>query len=136
MIAHLIKGSTNNILIQLFRYTFVGGTAFVFDFGALYILTEYLDVYYLISAATAFLLGLTINYFLSIIWVFEKRSIKSKYMEFFIFTVIGIVGLLLNEIIIWFFTEIVNTHYLNSKIISTFLIYLWNFYARKFMLFR
>lgn len=135
MIEQLFKNSTNNTFIQLFRYTFVGGFAFIFDFGSLYILTEYLNVYYLLSAAIAFLLGLAINYFLSVIWVFGKRSIKSKHVEFVIFALIGIFGLALNELIIWFFTEVVNIHYLYSKLISTALVYLWNFFIRKFTLF-
>jgi len=136
MIEVLLKTKTNNTLIQLFRYTFVGGVAFIFDFGTLFILTEYFNVYYLISAAIAFLLGLTINYFLSIIWVFEKRTIKSKHIEFVIFALIGILGLILNEVFIWSFTEILNIHYLFSKIISTVFVYLWNFFIRKFLLFR
>jgi putative flippase GtrA len=136
MIEVLLKTKTNNTLIQLFRYTFVGGVAFIFDFGSLFILTEYFNVYYLISAAIAFLLGLTINYFLSIIWVFEKRSINSKYIEFIVFALIGTIGLALNEFFMWFFTEIVNTHYLFSKLISTVFVYLWNFTIRKFTLFR
>jgi putative flippase GtrA len=131
-----ITKNQNNTLIQLFRYTFVGGVAFIFDFGSLFILTEYFNVYYLISAAIAFLLGLTINYFLSIIWVFEKRSINSKYIEFIVFALIGTIGLALNEFFMWFFTEIVNTHYLFSKLISTVFVYLWNFTIRKFTLFR
>ena len=136
MIGQLLKNKTNNILIQLFRYTIVGGLAFIVDFGSLYALTEYLDIHYLISAAIAFVLGLTINYFLSVIWVFKKRSSKSKYLEFVVFALIGIIGLVLNEFIIWFFTEVVNKHYLFSKLISTVLVYLWNFFIRKFLLFR
>jgi putative flippase GtrA len=135
-IERLLKNKTNNTLIQLFRYTFVGGFAFIFDFGSLFILTEYFNIYYLVSAAIAFLLGLTINYCLSVTWVFEKRSTKSKQIEFVIFALIGIIGLVLNEFFIWFFTEMVNIHYLFSKLISTALVYLWNFFIRKFTLFR
>ncbi|NHZ85963.1 MAG: GtrA family protein [Planctomycetia bacterium] len=135
MIKKLLKNKTNNTLVQLFRYTFVGGIAFIFDFGTLYLLTEYFNIYYLVSAAIAFLLGLTINYFLSVIWVFQKRSLKSKYVEFIVFALIGIIGLALNEFIIWFFTETVNIHYLQSKLISTVLVYLWNFFIRKYFLF-
>ena len=126
---------TNDTSAQLFRYTLVGGLAFIFDFGALFILTEYLNIHYLVSAAIAFLLGLTINYILSIIWVFEKRALSNKKIEFLVFALIGIVGLGLNEFIMWFFTDILYWHYLLSKIISTVVVYLWNFFVRKFVLF-
>ncbi|MDR3609716.1 MAG: GtrA family protein [Ignavibacteriaceae bacterium] len=131
----LIK-KTNNIFIQLFRYTFVGGIAFLFDFGSLYLLTEKLHVYYLISAAGAFLAGLLVNYYLSIVWVFENRSNKSKQMEFIIFALIGIIALGFNEFFIWFFTEKIRIYYLYSKLISTIIVYLWNFFIRKLVLFR
>jgi len=40
----LFKGKTDKTLIQLFRYTFVGGLAFLVDFGMLFILTEYFNL--------------------------------------------------------------------------------------------
>jgi len=136
MINRLLKEKTNNTWIQLFRYTFVGGFAFSFDFGSLYVFTEHLNIHYLISAAIAFLLGLIVNYSLSVLWVFDKQSTKSKLLQFAIFALIGIIGLALNEIIIWFITEIMTVHYLFSKLISTAVVYLWNFFVRKYTLFR
>lgn len=132
----LLLNKSNNAFIQLFRYTIVGGIAFLFDFGTLFFLTEYLNVYYLVSAAIAFLLGLSINYGLSILWVFEKRTIKSKKLEFLIFLIIGVIGLGLNELLMWFLTDILKVHYLFSKIISTGVVYFWNFFIRKFALFK
>jgi putative flippase GtrA len=132
----LIKGRTDNTFIQLFRYTFVGGIAFIADFCSLFVFTEIFAVHYLISAAIAFLLGLMTNYSLSIVWVFHKHTMNNKLYEFIIFAIIGILGLGLNEFFIWFFTERVGFYYLLSKIFSTVFVYLWNFFTRKFVLFR
>jgi putative flippase GtrA len=90
----------------------------------------------LLSAPFAFLLGLIINYLLSIKWVFDKRNINKKSVEFVIFALVGIVGLLLNQVFIWFFTEIINLYYMLSKIISSGIVFLWNFSLRKYLLFR
>jgi len=136
MIESLFKNKVDNTFIQLFRYTFVGGFAFIIDFGSLFIFTEFFGIYYLISAPIAFILGLVTNYILSIVWVFNKRKFKNKSFEFWIFTFIGIVGVGLNEFFIWFFTEYVHLYYLTSKILSTGFVFLWNFYVRKFTLFR
>ena len=135
-LAKLLKNRTDNTFIQLFRYTFVGGIAFIVDFSALFVFTEIFAIYYLISAAIAFLLGLATNYFLRIFWVFYRHTLSNRWYEFGIFALIGIVGLSLNEFFIWFFTEHIHFHYLLSKIVSTVFIYLWNFFARKFILFR
>ncbi len=132
----LVKHDSQNVMVQLFRYTFVGGTAFLLDFSALFLLTRYLGVHYLISAGLAFTLGLATNYVLSITWVFSVHRLANRAVEFGIFALIGVVGLALNEIFMWFFTEKVELHYLVSKIASTFFVYLWNFFARRFLLFQ
>jgi putative flippase GtrA len=129
-------GETNSTLLQLFRYTFVGGVAFIADFGTLYILTEYFKIHYLISAGIAFILGLLINYFLSVKWVFNSRAMKNRMLEFLLFTLIGLIGLGLNELFLWILTDILLIYYLLSKIITTIIVYFWNFFARKFLLFK
>jgi putative flippase GtrA len=136
MINKLFIKKTDNIFIQLFRYTFVGGVAFIADFGSLYLLTDLAGFYYLYSAAVAFAIGLTINYVFSILWVFKSRSVKNKSIEFMIFAIIGLVGLGMNELIIWFSTEQINIYYLHSKLISTAIVYFWNFLARKYILYK
>ena len=135
MLDKLIKDKTDNTLIQLFRYTFVGGIAFGVDFSLLFLLTEFAGIHYLVSAAISFSLGLATNYILSISWVFNTRNVSNRYHEFVIFGIIGIVGLGMNELIIWSFTEYLHFYYLVSKIVSTIMVYLWNFFARKKLLF-
>jgi putative flippase GtrA len=135
IIKSIFKGKTNSTTLQLFRYTFVGGFAFLVDFSTLYFLTEYFNIYYLLSAGIAFTFGLIINYFLSVKWVFNSRAMKSRPLEFLLFTLIGLVGLGLNELFLWVLTDILIIYYLLSKIITTVIVYLWNFFARKYILF-
>ena len=135
MLNKLFIEKTDNTLIQLFRYTFVGGIAFIADFISLYLLTEFAGLHYLYSAAIAFTLGLIINYVLSILWVFKSRTVDKKIIEIIIFAIIGIIGLGLNEVMIWFFTDKISIFYLHSKLISTAIVYFWNFLARKYLLY-
>ena len=134
-IKRLIFNKSDKTSVQLFKYLFVGGIAYCVDFGSLFFLTDFVKIHYLLSAAIAFILGLLTNYTLSVLWVFPKRALANKRLEFFIFSVIGLVGLGLNEVIIWFFTEFVHFHYLISKIFSTVVVFFWNFIARKKILF-
>jgi putative flippase GtrA len=132
---NLFRDNTDKIRIQLFRYILVGGVAFLVDFTSLFILTQYFGIFYLISAALAFILGLAVNYLLSIRWVFNNRKLERRSFEFGIFAIIGIVGLGLNEFFIWFFTQDIQIFYLYSKILAAVIILFWNFFARKFILF-
>lgn len=125
------------ILCQQFtRYVVVGGLAFLIDLVSLYSLTEVAGFHYLLSAAVAFLLGLVTNYCLCRLWVFNRRTVESASLEFLIFAVIGIVGLGLNEVIMWFVSEVTHLHYLIGKVISAGIVLIWNFGARKLILFR
>ncbi len=135
MLNKLFVVPTVNVYLQLFRYGFVGGIAFVVDYGTLFVLTHYLAVPYLVSAAIAFILGLTTNYVFSISWVFRKNCTMERWQEFLFFAVIGVVGLILNELIMYVSTELLQIHYMFSKLISTAIVFFWNFLARKFLLF-
>lgn len=127
---------TNNSLIQLFRYCFVGGFAFIVDAGGLFVLTEYAGIYYLLSATISFILGLVVNYLLSTAWIFKKSKLSNRWTEFLIYSVIGVVGLALNTLFLWLFTDCLHIYYMLSKIITAALVMLWNFFARKIILFK
>ena len=129
------NNNINIIILQLFRYFFVGGVAFIFDLGLLYLLTEYFNVNYLLSASIGFLFGLIVNYILSIKWVFNERAFENKSLEFFIFTLIGLIGLGINQFLIWLLTDVFLLYFMVSKIITASIVYFWNFFARKFLLF-
>ena len=126
---------TNNWFLQLFRYGFVGGLAFVVDYGTLFVLTHFAGVPYLWSAAAAFVLGLVTNYLISISWVFSHSGKMRLWQEFVFFAMIGMVGLFLNECIMYVCTDLCSIHYMVSKLLSTAIVIFWNFFARKFLLF-
>ena len=132
----LFYGSTDKLLVQFVRYFFVGGFAFVVDFGLLYILTEYAGLHYLLSATLSFIAGLLVNYIISCLWVFNGSKFKNRLVAFLFFAAIGVVGLALNDTLIWLFTDCIGTHYMFSKIVAAAMVYLWNFFARKYLVFR
>jgi putative flippase GtrA len=131
----LFKEPTKNAFIQLFRYFFSGGIAFVVDISILFLLTEYLGVHYLLAASLGFSVGLIITYLLSIHWIFDERRIDKKTLEISIFAIIGLVGLVLTSGFMWLFTSVLLLHYLLSKILTTGIVMCWNFVAKKFILF-
>lgn len=126
----------NSLIMQLFRYGIVGGISFVVDWGTLMVLTEACGVHYMVSAAIAFVLGLVCNYLLSTRWVFGQSRIGNRWAEFAAFAVIGVIGLLLNELIIYLCTDIAEWHYLAGKVVSTVIVFFWNFLARRFLIFK
>lgn len=131
----LFVNNANNYSIQLFRSLLVAFAAFGVDITVVIVLTEYISIWYLISTAIGFTVGLAVNYYLSVAWAFSKRRMSSSAYEFLIFALIGVTGLLILETIIWFVTEKLAIFYLASKIIATIIVFFWNFLLRKFILF-
>lgn len=135
----LLVGSTQSLSIQIFRYLIVGGIAFIVDFLLLYLLTHFLSLPVLVSAAISFMVGLVVNYRLSMTWIFTQsltRSAAQKSKEFFIFFITGISGLGLNELCLYLFTEALEINYLISKLITVPIVILWNFFSRRHLLTR
>ncbi len=133
LVSKLFVNSTNNLLTQLFRYVFVGGIAFVVDFGLLFVLTEYLHLYYIVSATISFIAGLLTNYLLATAWIFKNPKIKNRTGEFIAYALIGVVGLLLNNAILYLLTSIIGIYYLLSKIITAAIVMLYNFFGRRLL---
>ena len=121
---------------EFFRYFLVGGFAFVCDTFTLFSLTQFLKVNYLVSAPVGFAVGTIVNYALSRKWVFRRRTLNNTSAELAIFTLIGIVGLGLNELILWAFQSKLGIYYLYAKGVSGVTVLMWNFGARKLALFR
>jgi putative flippase GtrA len=110
--------------------------SFAVDFGLLVLLTEAAGLHYLVSAGISFLLGTTVSYVLSVVWVFPSRRFSSRAVEYALFIAVGAVGLGLNEALLWVLTEPLAIFYMASKLIAAAIIFFWNFGARKLLLFR
>lgn len=132
----LIKNPSGNLLVQLMRYFVSGGVAFVVDASLLYILTEWVGLHYLFSTVLSYSVGLVITYLFSILWVFDNRSVENKVLEFSVFAAIGVMGLGLTSLFMWIFTSKLGVYYLWSKIVTTVIVFVWNFIAKKLILFR
>lgn len=123
------------LIQELSRYVLAGGLAFSADFSLLFLLTEYGGWHYLLSATCAFIFGLIINYACAIRYVFTYRSHSNRRLEFVLFTLIGVAGLLINNLCLFTFTERFGFHYLISKIAAAFIVLMFNFSLRRVLLF-
>ena len=134
----------NETFEQALKYIITGIFCTVLDMLTLYLLTEYLSVYYIISAVFSFIVGVILNYIMSTFWVFKIRIIESRRLELLYYIIISLVGLVISIFCMWFLTEyfhLILYHYLGkrflplhfmvSKFFSLFITFGWNFWIRK-----
>ena len=132
----LLLEPSEDTLVQAFRYLFVGGLAFAVDYGTLLLLKEVAGFHYLLANSVSFLFGLATNYALSVRWVFASRKLGNRYVEFLVFAAIGLVGLGVNDLVMWACTDRLGVDYRLSKLAAAGVALFWNFFARKLALFR
>lgn len=122
------------LIKQILKFGIVGGTAFIIDYALLYICTEYLGIYYFISSIISFSVSTIFNYIASIYWVFDVNKEKSQSRNFVLFVGLSIVGLGINQLIMWFGVEQLHIYYMIVKIGATAIVMVFNFITRKLFL--
>ena len=127
--ASKLGGST-----QVRRFVMVGAGTVFFDYVVLYLLTSRLHVMYLISTAVAFMLASTLNYLLSVRFVFESGKL-SRVFEFSFFVATSLAGLAINQLSMWLLVSLCGINYLLAKAISVVIVTVWNFVTKKKLVF-
>ena len=120
------------LINQILKFGVVGGIAFVIDYGILFLLAKVIGLNELISAAISFIVSLTFNYFLSTKWVFEAKKQTPK--EVIIFVLLSVVGLGINELLIYLGTKKLGIDVMIVKLFATAIVMVYNFITRKLIL--
>lgn len=119
------------LIAQLMKFGVVGVIAFIIDYGLMVLLTEVFGIDYLVSATVSFTVSVIFNYIASMRYVFRHREGMSKRREFIIFVTLSVLGLLINDLIMWVGTGLWGISYLITKIAATVIVMVWNFVTRK-----
>lgn len=141
---HEDQGRWKRLIKEFSRYLVVGGTAFLVDYGVLFLFGHYVfqnlgDMGVYLATAIGFIAGLTYNYILSLIWVFKSAKERNKGKSiggFALFALIGIIGLLLTEGGMYIGYQLLQIHYMIVKLFVAAFVLLWNYGARKLLIFR
>lgn len=117
------------------RYLLASAFALALDAGMYMALIRLAGVHYLVAAPLGFVLGVAAIYLFSTRWVFRERRIASARSEFVIFALIGVAGLLVNQLVIYVGVERLSLSYELAKLASAAIVFGFNFVGRKLILF-
>jgi dolichol-phosphate mannosyltransferase len=123
-------------LQEFIKYALIGFSGIFVNLFFLYILTQFLHVYYLISEIFAFSIATMSNFTMNKLWTFRERlndQFVSKGSKFFI---VAGAALIVNIFFLWFFTEVTGIYYILSQILSSAFTLLTNFSGNKLWTFR
>ncbi|HOY56346.1 MAG TPA: GtrA family protein [bacterium] len=117
--------------IKFVRFSISGVVATLVDVLLLYILVEWLEVWYLIAAVPSFLVGSFVHFLISFGWVFEHEREKRFWHKYLKFTSIHILSLGINLVLMYLFVQFFHTHYLIGKAAAVIGSLAWNFWGNK-----
>ncbi len=126
------RARTSCARIQFLRYGVVGALAAMVDIGVFYIFNTLVGWHYVAAQSMAFVAGLTVNYLLSVLWVFQSCHRRTK--EIVIFVAVGVGGLLLSYLSLYLLIDVLELVYADNmvaKLVTVAVVFVWNFVLRK-----
>ena len=144
----------NRRLAEIARFAIVGVIATLADFIAsgivLYLFapsmyTNFTDIFnsegasvaaQCVSTGVGFVVGVVVNYFLSVFFVFEEKGNSKTAIGFILFVVLSAGGLAINVVGMYLFVDFAGWNYWLIKILLTCVVLVYNYLTRKFIIFR
>lgn len=114
------------LLLKLIKYCVVGFSGMLTDFSITYLLKEKIKANKYVANSLGFIAAATSNFFLNKFWTFQDKG-ENISVEFFSFVGIGLLGLLINNAVIFILTEKYKNNFYLSKFIAILIVTFWNF---------
>jgi putative flippase GtrA len=121
---------------QVMRFVIAGVTCAALEFTTLIGLVEWVGLDMYLANTIAFTAAVVLNYVMSRGWVFESNKYSKKRYEFTAFALMAVVGLGLNQLIMWGCVDVLSLDYKLSKVLAIGLVVIWNFFSKKYLVFK
>lgn len=123
------------LILKFLKFGIIGFSGILIDYGATFFLKEILYINKYFANSTGFISAASSNYFLNRIWTFKSTN-PQILKEYTLFLIISIIGLILNNIIIWLLNDyLLNINFYLSKLVAIGIVYIWNFLMNYFFIF-
>lgn len=116
------------LLLKFIKFGIVGASGVVVDFGITWLLKEKARLNKYVSNSTGFACAVVSNYVLNRIWTFHSADPEVG-IQFAKFALVALIGLLMNNGIIYLLTERYKAKFYPAKLVATGVVMLWNFGA-------
>jgi putative flippase GtrA len=129
-----VGGSVGQPSMEFVRYFSASLIALVLDVAVLQFSARVL--HYLVAASLGFVVGAIASYVLATRWVFRRRRLSGQAsVEFSAYVSIGLVGLAINDLVIFLAVDQWGLSLIGGKLIAAGITFFFNYAIRKLALF-
>jgi len=114
------------LFIKLIKFIVVGFSGMLIDFGVTWLLKEKAKINQYIANSAGFMLAASSNYIWNRIWTFSSQS-EQITREYFSFIIISVIGLGINNFVIYLLTTKIKMNFYLAKLIAIVVVTVWNF---------
>jgi len=123
----------NTLIVQFLAYAVVGGISSIVDVGVFWLLNN-AKFPLAVSATISFVLATLLNYVLSYTVAFARGRFSPR-EEVIRFWLVSLVGLVINDLLIYVFAKVAHLSPMVAKVITLPLVLVWNFLGRRLFVF-
>lgn len=121
--------------IRIVKYLFAGGFATGLNLLLLYCFTEFLHIYYLLSAVGAFLVSFAFSFILQKYWTFKNRSINRARSQAAKYFLMQVSNLALNTTLLYTLVEYGHIWYIFAQAIVSLVLAIVTFFISQRFIF-
>ena len=123
------------LLWEFLKFCMVGSSGMIIDFGTTGLLKEKVRINKYFANSIGFILAATSNYLLNRYWTFHSENTRVV-TEYFSFVMISVVGLGINNAVVYLLTEKLKLNFYLSKLFAVGVVTVWNFSMNYLFTFR
>jgi glycosyltransferase involved in cell wall biosynthesis/putative flippase GtrA len=120
---------------EAMKYLIAGGFATLVDFVVLYILTDIVHIWYLLSSVIAFIAAFGVSFSLQKFWTFRDGNTKVIREQMFYYFIVALINLGINTLFIYILVDHIRLWYMLGQFIASAFIAIWSYLIYKFMIF-
>jgi putative flippase GtrA len=134
LVVSLPKMLSKKTVRQFIKYGIAGLVSLAAELSLLYFFTEVVKLWYIYSNSLALFVALIINFSLNRFWVFCSQ--QSFVKQFVTSGTLFAINLVAENVLMYSLTDIAHLYYLFSKILTTGMSVLWDFFLYKYIIYK
>lgn len=117
------------------RYIASGSIAEVVGLLLLYVFTDWLGIWYLVSSIFAFVIAFGVSFAFQKFWTFQDHGKENIHWQWGVYMAVAVVNLGFNTLLIYVFVEFAGLNYLVAQVLSSFLIAFESYFVYQHFIF-